>query len=192
MKRLFQAIGISLGLLPLLLLTTGGLVSAHVLKEDNGISGVLHIPPEDNPEAGQPTELDESFGDAQNTFSLQDCSCKVVVTMNNQTIQTTIPTPALSGASLESVAIINFPAVGVYNVIFEGSAKDGKFHTFNLNYLVRVPTVVGGTTQVSGQGQEVLVIGLGNLAILIMVGVAMVRGGGRYARKPSIKSSGKP
>jgi hypothetical protein len=194
MKQLLKSLFLSIGILPVLLLATGGIASAHVLKENNGISGVLHIPPEDNPEAGQPTELDESFGDSNSTFSLGDCNCKVVVTSNGKAIQTTTLAPQLAGATLDTVATVNFPAIGVYDVIISGSAKDGAFHSFSLDYLVRVPTAVGVTPQTNGQGLDVAIIGGGSLVVLLMFGVTMIQRGGRYAKlaptisKPKIKT----
>jgi hypothetical protein len=191
-KHSIKTISMSLAAISLLLMSTTGLASAHVLKEDNGISAVLHIPPEDTPEANTATELDLSFGDNANAFSLPDCNCKVTVKNGPQVIYQAVPKPALEGATLDSIVNVNFPVIGVYDVIVDGSAKDGKFQPFHLDYLVRVATsATGGETMKTskGAGSEVVVIGVGSLAILIMLAYNSISIGGRYVKKKPAKAA---
>jgi hypothetical protein len=190
MSWFFRRLKLSLVMLPLLLLAAPGIASAHVLKQDNGISAVLHIPPEDNPEAGQVTDFDLSFGDASNAFSLPDCRCQVTVkNSNGKTLYQTVPKPAQQGDTLDSVVHFNFPTIGVYNLTVSGSAIHGNFKTFQLDYLIRVATSVNGPALAtgSGQGSEVLIISVGSLAILAMFAYTGMRAGGRYVTQSASK-----
>lgn len=161
--------------------------SAHVLKEDNGIYGVLHIPPDDSPSAGQQTDLSMSFGDAQDAFLLQDCDCRVVIKKDGATVQRTGLKPSRPDSTLAGDAFVNFPSVGVYEVLVEGSAKDGAFADFKLDYTVRVAVAIGQPAAAS-KGADILIIGAGALAILAMVATMQIRQGRRYipaAAKPT-------
>ena len=64
----------------------------------------------DDLHAGQPTELDVSFGNEANTFSLPDCNCRIVVKGNGRVLQTVTPEPYIAGATLDSKATVRFPA----------------------------------------------------------------------------------
>jgi hypothetical protein len=183
MKRSLYIVSLSFGALLLVVCGTTGLAAAHVLKQDNGISGVLHIPPEDNPQAGQPTELDVAFGSTNNTFSLADCNCQIITKSRNQVLQTVTPQPYLSGATLASRATVQFPQAGVYDVIVKGRAKDGTFNAFQLDYLVRV-TAPAGATSPSNNGSSVVIISAGSLVILILVAYNAIQSGQRYKPKP--------
>ncbi|HVX23898.1 MAG TPA: hypothetical protein VG992_00950 [Candidatus Saccharimonadales bacterium] len=164
-----------------LMALTPGLAAAHVLKTDNGVSAVLHIPPEDNPVAGQATELEVSFGDIHDAFSLADCHCSVTVQLAGRTLTKTTPQPALAGATLDSVAVVRFPNPAVYNVIVAGSSRDGAFPHFRLVYPVRVISKTGTNNQRrSAASEEVLIISAASLIVLGMVAVNAIRTGGRY------------
>lgn len=173
-------------MIALLLMGTTSLASAHVLKENHAISSVLHIPPDDVPEANKPTKLDFSFGDDDDSFGLPNCNCKVTVKdSTNKVIYSTLLQPALKGATLTSIVTVTFPTAGVYNVLVDGSAKDGKFEKFHLGFLVQVASsATSKTTQkASGAGSQIVVIGAGSLALLGMVAYNSISFGGRYAKK---------
>jgi hypothetical protein len=161
--------------------------AAHVLKQDNGISGVLHIPPEDDPSAAQPTELNLSFGDARDAFSLADCNCTVVVKTSTgagsiaRVVETAPLHPYYSDSTLDSKTSVTFPTIGVYNVIVKGSARDSKFPAFQLDYLVRVATSADGSTApANNNGTAVVFISVSSLIILGMIAYTNMRVGGRY------------
>ena len=151
---------------------------AHVLKEDNGISAVLHIPPEDNPVSGHKTELDLSFSDANN-FSLTYCKCKVLVKDSGKLITHSTPVPAVAGATLDAIAYVTFPSSGVYDVIIDGKATSNQFHDFSLDYLVRV-TGQNNQTNNYSSGYQVLIVGSGALIILFIIAYQKIKYGGRY------------
>jgi hypothetical protein len=187
MKQYWRRLSLSLLALPLLILALPAAATAHVLKQDNGISAVLHIPPDDNPQAGQSTELDLSFGDDANAFSLTDCHCLVTIESDSsKIIYRAVPQPALKGATLDSIAHVTFPTVGVYHLTVSGSATHGNFKPFSLDFLVRVAGAVGGTaTMTSRKGDEIIIISLGSLAILGLFAYTNMRAGGRYVTEQS-------
>jgi hypothetical protein len=158
-----------------------GIAAAHVLKEDHGIAAILHMPPDDNPVAGQQTELDFSFGDDAQRFSLQTCDCTVSVKHNSQLIQKSRPKPAVSNAPLDGIVMANFPQTGVYDVVVDGHPNNSEFQAFQLTYTVRVATAANNAT---GKGSEILIIGAGSLAILVLVAYNNIQSGGRYAMPP--------
>lgn len=160
-------LAIAVGLFTFLLApVTTGQVAAHVLKQDHDISGVLHIAPDDAPVAAEPTVLDVSFGDAKNAFNLTNCDCQVMVKKDTRAVQTVTLRPSLAGSTLNSTATVQFPVIGVYDVIVRGSAKDGSFPAFQLDYPARVATTAGGSRASSNNVIIVVIIGLGGLAIL--------------------------
>ena len=192
MKKIASILGLGLGVLLIVSYGTVGLAAAHVLKQDNGISGVLHIPPEDNPAAGQSTELDESFGDAKDAFTLQDCNCGVVVRQGNRVLQTVKLTPHFSDSTLDAkFATVRFPSIGIYDVIVQGNAKNGAFNNFTLDYLVRVAVSANGSSASSSNGTQVLILGAGALAILGLFAYTYIRAGGRYKMAPAKKATSK-
>lgn len=113
-------------------------VSAHTFEENNGISGILHIAPDDLPKAGQPTQIHEFFNDPKDTFSIDGCTCHVLVKRDNQILQTTPLTRASPDATVEGTAVINFPKTGDYHVLVAGIAKQSNFPSFQLDYVVHV------------------------------------------------------
>ncbi len=164
-------------------LVSGGTAGAHDLKQDNGISVVLHIPPEDNPKAGQLTELELSFGDNKDAFTLQDCDCQVMVKHGSRILQTLTPEPAQTGATLDSKVYVQFPNIGVYDIVVAGKARDATFGTFSLDYSVPVATSNSGARVSSGQGSEILLISSGSLITLTVLAYGAIKQGGRYRSK---------
>lgn len=179
MRRWLLAVMTMLCLAPLV---GNGVASAHVLKEDNGMSAVLHIPPDDNPVGAEETELDLSFSNDAQTFSLQDCDCQVIVKRDNRTLSTTTLTPALPGATLDGVAHVTFPSVGVYDVVVMGAPKSASFAVFRLDYSERIATSVSAPVAASGQQSQVMIIGLGAFAILLLFAVTNIKAGKRYTK----------
>ena len=165
-KIIIRTLGVSLSILLIVIYGTTGLALAHVLKQDNGISGELHIPPDDHPVAGQPTQMDESFGDQQG-FSLPDCDCQMAVKSQDKVIQTVALKPFFKGATLDSVTTVQFPSIGNYDVVVTGSAKDHKFPAFKLDYPVHVATAVKAKS--SNSANNVLIIGIVCLGFVLAI-----------------------
>lgn len=174
--------------LALTTLATSSVAEAHVLKQNNGIAGVLHIPPNDDPQAGEVTTIGVSFADKKGAFSLQDCDCKVELEQNDKILQTVTPEPALAGATLDSYSKITFPRVGDYHIHASGSAKDGAFSSFDLEYEIHVASGLGAATATkpvgskSNSGATMLVVSIGSLFALAMVAFVAIGQGGRYKK----------
>ena len=160
-----------------------GTAEAHVLKQDNGIAAVLHIIPEDNPQALQPTKIALSFAGTPETFSLAHCRCQVAIIQNTKQLQTVALIPALAGATLEANATLTFPAAGVYDLSVSGTSTNGSFTSFKLDYLLRVASPLSDHIVDSSSSSGVLLIGLGSVIIISMIGYTLIRGGGRYTTK---------
>jgi hypothetical protein len=132
MKWLLAAVGC------LVILSFGGVVSAHELQADHGISAVLHVAPDDKPVSGQLAQLQLSFGDERDAFTLQDCNCKLSIAQDETVViaRPTLAPPA--GSTLYGLASYTWPQPGRYDVKIDGSSKDGAFPRFHLDFDVDV------------------------------------------------------
>ncbi len=148
------------------LLWTTSPVAAHVLKTDTGISAVLHIPPEDNPVAAQPTNLVFAFGTQQSSFDLRDCRCQVRVEKEGKPIQST---SLISTFRSNAAATVRFPTIGVYTIYLDGESRSKRFQSFHLAYVQRVETSANGPAQLDNRSNVVvLLVSLTSFIILGM------------------------
>jgi hypothetical protein len=171
-----KALAATLTLMLAVILSAPGIAHAHVLKQNNGMSAELHIPPEDQPQAGQPTELDISFSNAANTFSLANCTCSLAITEKGQTILTTKLQPYVSQAVFNAKTVVRFPGADNYTVIVSGSPKTAGlgFSAFRIEYPVKV--AANPTQPAAAHHTAVLaVIGSALLIILVSLGYQVVR-----------------
>jgi hypothetical protein len=190
MKWALRVVEASLIVLAALTLATSGLAAAHVLKQDNGVAAVLHIPPDDNPHAGQTTELQLAFDSTGGTFGLSACHCQLAVESNGKAIQTVGIRPAAAGDQVDGVAAVRFPAAGVYQLAVTGSSTNQSFGSFQLDYLERVTAPPDTRASPAQNGTDVLLIGAGGLVILALLAYSAIHQRGRY-RLPSDGSKGK-
>ncbi|MBD2346035.1 hypothetical protein [Anabaena subtropica] len=130
--------------------------TAHKVQVSTDVGGTLHIEPNDNPRAGEPTQawfaLTRKGGTA---IPLQQCNCQLAVYAEPH-----IPgEPALLEPSLTSVnaeryqgipgAKITFPKPGIYQLELSGKPTPGaNFQPFEFKFEV---TVAGGTNKVNTQ-----------------------------------------
>lgn len=112
-------------------LSLPGLISpalAHQVQIQDAIGATLHIEPNDIPLAGQPTDLWFALTQAGGTvIPLDTCDCALTV---YDTSETVVEAPPLSPVSAEGYtdipgAVVTFPAVGAYELVLTGAAKDG-------------------------------------------------------------------
>lgn len=157
-----------------------GIASAHVLKQDHGISAVLHIPPEDAPVAGVPTTLNVSFADTKNAFNLANCNCQVILKLDETVVQTTAITLVSQNANMQGRSTVKFPQAGAYEIAVRGTAKNGSFPEFALEYPVHV-SAAGKAAQSGSKGMSVILIAAGSLIIIGLLAYLIIAGGGRYA-----------
>ncbi len=123
--------------------------SAHKVQIAEDVGSTLHIEPNDNPKAGEPSlawfALTRKGG---KVIPLRECNCKLAVYSQNGTQDTSpVRSPPLKAMSAEGYqgipgADIVFPKPGAYQVQLSGTPASGaKFKPFSLTYTV---TVAGG------------------------------------------------
>lgn len=163
-----------------------GTVQAHVLREDHGISGVLHMPPSDEPRANEPTSLNISFGDKNGTLNLADCNCNLQVSKDGKDLA---KVPLKPQAKLSAAGTYTFPAIGVYDVVVTGTPRNSAFPTFQLTYIVRVASDVRTTASLERKNSNtvLLIVSFGVLAGIALLANAGMRDGGRYSKNGSLR-----
>jgi hypothetical protein len=123
---------------------TPGVATAHVLKLDGNIAGILHINPDDEtPVAGKSTDYIIQFDDGTHKFTLPECDCTVsIINTNDNKTLATLPLAVTSGETSENH--YTFPDSGIYNLRFTGTPKRaGTFQPFTITY---TETVLAGQT----------------------------------------------
>lgn len=123
----------------ILFLTIVSPAYAHVLKTDGSIGAVLHVDPEDNPIAKQPSNFYFAIKDTTGKFDPANCICSVTITANDkQILLADLGTTQKSGDSYSSFLTFTFPEKDVYEVKVSGRPTDNSFLPFSLVYDVRV------------------------------------------------------
>lgn len=114
-------------------------VSAHELKTDGNIGAVLHVDPEDDPIAGEPSSFYFEFKDLKKQFDSKKCNCVITVSQDGKVIHSQklfqdIHKPSLTNASF----VFTFPKKDVYQVIVKGVPTAKSFQPFTLSYDIHV------------------------------------------------------
>ena len=146
-QRFLPTIAETLLILVTLLITPA---SAHKVQIAEDVGGTLHIEPNDNPKAGEPSlawvALTRKGGQV---IPLQECNCKLSVYSQPRTQQTTpLLSPPLKAISTEGYqgipgASVVFPSPGAYQLQLSGTPASGaNFKPFELKFTV---TVAAGT-----------------------------------------------
>jgi hypothetical protein len=131
--------------------------SAHTVKISADVGGTLHIEPNDNPQAGNPTQawfaLTRKGGKA---IALKDCNCQLAVYAEPHTAkEPPLLEPALKPVTAERYkgtpgAEITFPKPGNYLLALSGKPKAGaSFKPFELKFDVTVASSSGNRSQKS-------------------------------------------
>lgn len=113
---------------------------AHVLKTSGSVGAVVHVSPEDDPIAGEPTDFFFEFKDKEGKFKPDNCDCKVVILKSGQEAYSSPlfqnnADPSLTNASFS----YTFPEKDIYKVKVVGNpTTPGAFEAFNLEYDIRV------------------------------------------------------
>ncbi len=175
-----KQLGLVLGLTVLAGLSISTPVSAHVLKSDNGVAAVLHIPPYDAPVANTSQQLQFQFGTTSGSFQISDYKVAVTILNGDHVVQKTAVVPPYFGANAEEDAKVLFPQPAVYTVNLSGVSQSGA-PNFAMTYEVRV---TGAAKPQSTNGAQILLIGVACLIILAMVATRQIVTGKRYAAKP--------
>jgi hypothetical protein len=146
-------------ILGITLITNLSTASAHKIEISADIGGILHIEPDDNPRAGEPSQawfaLTRKGGKA---LQLTECNCQLAVYAEPHTPGE----PALLEPPLQPLAVekyqgipsakINFPRPGAYQLELTGKPATGEsFQPFVLKFAV---TVASGNTVAAPQSVE--------------------------------------
>jgi hypothetical protein len=131
-------------------------VDAHVLKTDNAIGAILHVNPDDDPIAGEPTQFFFALKDKQNKFATDNCDCQIRITQNGKTlIQQNAQTDPDNKQAL--LFTYTFPQTNVYQVTLLGkSTSTNTFQPFSLTYDIRVAREKEGTN--TNQNAPLLIV----------------------------------
>ena len=124
------ALGITVGI--------SGTAFAHVSKSDAGTAVLLHIIPDDLPQAGVETSISFSLSSINNNVSLPDCNCRVALIKDGKTLSTQLLNGAFIGAGNEGILKETFPDIGVYQLSVQGMSKTDRFNPFSITFPVRV------------------------------------------------------
>ncbi len=123
-----------------LFLTSASSAAAHVLEASGSVGAVLHVDPEDDPIAKQPSSFFFAFKDKEAKFTPATCDCTVHISEQgkeifSQPLFENNTDPSLANASFS----FTFPQKDVYKVTVVGAPSDGKsFKPFTLTYTIRV------------------------------------------------------
>ena len=147
--------GISVIFLLLLAANSPQAASAHTVKISADVGGTLHIEPNDNPQAGNPSQawfaLTRKGGKA---IALKDCNCQLAVYAQPHTAkEPPLLEPPLKPISAERYqgtpgADIIFPKPGAYQLALKGKPIAGKdFQPFELKFEVTVTASAANLSQ---------------------------------------------
>jgi hypothetical protein len=110
-------------------------VFAHTVKSDNEVGAVMHINPSDEPKAGQESVLNFEFKDKDGVFSLDNCSCDLLINLNGEELFSTKLTAVSETSDLSASITYVFPKPGNYNIQISGEPVDDKsYKNFNLSF----------------------------------------------------------
>jgi hypothetical protein len=121
-----------------------------VLKTDGSIGAVLHINPNDEPTANQPSTLVFEFKDKRNNFSSKECNCLVSILANGKTVYSQPLFQDTQTKDTYAAITYIFPESNIYTVQITGKSLSGtSFQPFHLSWDIRVAAATNteNTTQ---------------------------------------------
>jgi hypothetical protein len=120
---------------------------AHELKANRQVGALMHIQPDDSPQAGAATTV--WFGLVRRggtPVRLAGCNCRLSIYGGNRIAGKALLTPALREGKVEGemgsgkrlLADVTFPNAGPYTLLLTGTPKNGgNFEPFRFRWLVR-------------------------------------------------------
>lgn len=152
--------------------------SAHVLKTDGQIGVIMHVDPDDDPIAGQPSSFFFEVKDKQNKFKPNNCDCELVITEAGNEIYRQALLAAGSG---DFVGSVTFPKRDVYVATLVGTpVAVGDFQPFKVIYDLRVSRTVAASGTKSSNTPLLVIIGAVAVVFVGLVIVFIMKG-----RRPS-------
>ncbi len=142
--------------------------SAHFIESSNGVHGLLHINPSDDPTAGQKAQLIFYMTAENKTFSAHNCGCTLAIMLHGQSVETS----RLRAGNGVLTATFVPPVPGAYSIILSGNS-------FRLAYDIRAQASSNGVHLVN-RGTPVLIMSAASLLILGIVARTNITNGKRY------------
>ena len=170
-------VGITLVLLFLVGLWEAGEAEAHMFESSGGIGVVLHVSPDDDPIAGETSQVRLAFSDTSDLFDLKDCECVVVISAAGEEIFRYQIMTGNSDSIIREVSFeVVFPEKNVYSIQISGKPQGGAgFEAFELGYDLRVSreNEKGGMSEEVAVSQRMIdwLLENGLLIVLIMFGI---------------------
>lgn len=144
-SRMFK----KLALLSVGLLLSVGIIpaNAHDLKANSKVGALMHIQPDDSPQAGKAAVT--WFGLVKRggeSVPLAKCDCRLAIYSGKQAKGKALIVPTLREGKIEEpvgtntrlVADVTFPKPGAYTMVLSGKPKaGGHFDAFTLQWVVR-------------------------------------------------------
>lgn len=132
--------------------------SAHVLKSDSTVGAVIHVTPDDDPVAGEPTDFYFEFKDTENKFKPENCNCQGAILQNGTEIYSSSLFQNSTNPSLENASFsFTFPEKNIYKVKVTGNpTTPGAFEPFTLEWDIRVAreAETPGTSQETAKEEQ--------------------------------------
>lgn len=145
-------------------------VFAHFPATDKKMTVTLHIDPNDQAFAGQPTTLHFIYNDQLGKFSKQKCNCRVSIDEQGRQLFSAQTTPITGSSVYGNYVTYTFPKPDVYSLNLSGNPKQtGDFVPFTVSWNVRVipspnnPNNSSENTPFYIIGFVVLMLGLGSV-----------------------------
>lgn len=169
------------GVAATMLLTAGwssGTASAHILESDGPVSAVMHMPPDDNPQAGKPIDVNLSFSSTDGSFTLINYDTKLRIERDGQLLDQADVTRK-DGYEREASGEVEVAEPGAYTLVVAGTPQSAG-RSFTLRYTIRV----GGGENRTRPGADFWIIGITAWNLLGIVAYRMITSGRRYRDKP--------
>jgi hypothetical protein len=117
-------------------------VSAHVLATDGATGAVLHIDPEDEPEAGATSTIHLTFRGRDAAFAFGSCNCVVSIEKEHTVLYSQTLSALNFSPAAETAFSFVFPEIGIYDLTVTGSTGGMVSATdtdsFKLSFDIRV------------------------------------------------------
>lgn len=165
-----------------MLLATGwpsALASAHILESDGPVSAVMHMPPDDNPQAGKPIDVNLSFSSTDGNFTLINYDTKLRIERDGRLLDEA-EVSRKEGYEREASGEVEVAEPGAYTLVVAGTPQSAG-RSFTLRYTIRVS---GGENR-TRPGADFWIISATAWSLLGVVAYRMVSSSGRYRDKPS-------
>lgn len=108
---------------------------AHFVQSQNGIGGVIHIDPNDEPIVDKLSGIFIDLKDTQNRLTETNCDCKLVIIQNGKKLtENTVQISKSNDKQLFVTSEYTFANKGVYTVQLSGKSTKNEFSSFELNY----------------------------------------------------------